>query len=77
MSGRHDSAVAGHDKNGDWSRLVDGTTGLAPTGNTTTSAWTADEGDGDSDDGIPLKGIRVQKDLEQNMQRGLRPGMAV
>lgn len=61
--------------NGEWNRLVDGKAGLAPANNTTTSAWTMD--DGDSDDVIPLKGIRVQKDLEQNMQRGLRPGMAV
>ena len=36
-----------------------------------------DDEEGDSDDVIPLKGIRVQKDLEQNMQRGLGPGMAV
>lgn len=66
----------GHDINGDWNRLVDGKAGLAPANNTTTSAWTMDDEE-DGDDVIPLKGIRVQKDLEQNMQRGLRPGMAV
>lgn len=76
--GRGDkTAVAGGgdrngDRNGDWSRLVDGTAGLAPAGQTVT--WTVEDGDGESDDGIPLKGIRVQRDLEQNMQRGLRLG---
>lgn len=75
MSGRGNSTVAGN--NGDWNRLADGRAGLAPTNNTVTSAWTVDEGDEQSDDAIPLKGIRVQQDLEQNMQRGLRPGMAL
>lgn len=74
-SGRGNSTVA--DNNGEWDRLADGGNGLAPTNNTTTTAWTVDEGDAESDDAIPLKGIRVQKDLEQNMQRGLRPGMAL
>ncbi|KAF6221905.1 hypothetical protein HO133_001873 [Letharia lupina] len=75
MSGRGISTVASN--NGDWNRLADGTAGLAPTNNTVTTAWTVDEGDEQSDDAIPLKGIRVQQDLEQNMQRGLRPGMAL
>ncbi len=78
-SGRGNSIAAANDddRNGEWNRLADGTNGLAPTNNMTTSAWTNDEGDAESDDGIPLKGIRVQKDLEQNMQRGMRPGRAL
>lgn len=62
----------GRGLNGEWNRLVDRKGGLAPTSNTTTSAWTFDD-----DDVIPSKGIRVQKDLEQIVQRGLGPGMAV
>ena len=76
-SGRGNSVAANsNDRNGEWNRLADGANGLAPTTNMTTSAWTVDEGDTESEDAIPLKGIRVQNDLEQNMQRGLRPGMA-
>ena len=77
MSGRGDSVTPTNNNNGEWNRLADGAHGLAPTTNLTTIAWTIDEGDADSDDVIPLNGIRVQKDLEQNMQRGVRPGMAL
>ena len=78
-SGRGNSIAAANDddRNGEWNRLADGTNGLAPTNNMTTSVWKNDEGYAESDDGIPLKGIRVQKDLEQNMQRGMRPGRAL
>lgn len=75
MSGRKNSNVA--DINGEWDRLADGPNGLAPGNKMTTSAWTVDEGDAVSEDAIPLTGIRVQQDLEQNMQRGLRPGRGV
>lgn len=66
-------AVNNDDRNGERDRLADGVNGLAPTTNTTTSAWTVDEGDTESEDAISLKLIRVQNDLEQNMQRGCGP----
>lgn len=73
-SGRNQGDGGGRG-NGQWNRFEDGKAGLAPANHTTTSAWTMDAAD--SDDAVPLKGIRVEKDLEQNLQGGLRPGMAV